>query len=78
MKSKKLDYFMIFEEYKDRVDKLDLETILDDFINKKMGKLQKIFRKSKVANNENILTIATQMKKICSFENSVRRCKFAK
>ena len=29
MKSKKLNYFMIFEEYKDRVDKLDLETIAD-------------------------------------------------
>ena len=63
MKSKKLDYFMIFAEYKDRVDKLDLETILDDFINKKMGKLQKIFRKSKVAKHEKLLKIATQIKK---------------
>ena len=54
---------MIFAEYKDRVDKLDLETIADDFVNKKMQKLQKIFRRSKVAKHEKLLKTATQMKK---------------
>ena len=43
-----------------------------------MGKLQKIFRKSKVAKHEKLLKIATQMKTMKSFENSVRRFKFEK
>ena len=40
---------MIYKEYKDRVDKLDLETIAIDFINNKSsGKCQRIFGKNKI------------------------------
>ena len=64
MKSKKLNYFMIFKQYKDRVDKLDLETIANDFINNKScAKRQRVFGKNKVAKHEKLLKIAKQMKK---------------
>ena len=64
MKSKKLNYFMIFKQYKDRVDKLDLETIANDFINNKScEKRQRVFGKNKVAKHEKLLKIAKQMKK---------------
>jgi hypothetical protein len=44
---------MIYKEYKDRVDKLDLETIAIDFINNKSsGKCQRIFGKNKIAKHK--------------------------
>ena len=64
MKSKKLNYFMIFKQYKDRVDELDLETIANDFIERKSVKRQKVFGKIKIAKHEKLMKIATQMKKL--------------
>ena len=54
---------MIFKQYKDKVDELDLETIANDFIERKSVKRQKVFGKIKVAKHEILMKITTQMKR---------------